>query len=337
MTSRKCNYFAFNVKGFWVTPFKPNCDDNDNHSSTLVFSAVEVIGKQNNTCVIPPLPEPRIGLTVSRLKKSVIACGGFFHHDRSACYQYFPVLRRWVHTTNLPTSTSYLASVGEGYYLYVVGGRFWDHQSSELNYLNATWQYNAITRIWNPLHDLETPTADGCLLALHGDLIFVGGSIGRYRYESEPSNVWVLRKGASSWEKNLVKPLLAPRMWQSCLITNYASQIGIMVVGGYYNGISAMFLPLTEFHQAKRGALSTDWQWVGSLPEDRKWGPALGLVNGILTVAGGQDYGDNTIDELSEENSFWRRSTGKTLKWKREFSSHVTVPSWWFPACGLDF
>jgi hypothetical protein len=35
---------------------------------------------------------------------------------------------------------------------------------------------------------------------------------------------------------------------------------------------------------------------LGSLPEERKWGPALGSVDGQLSIAGGKDYGDDTVD-----------------------------------------
>ena len=31
-------------------------------------------------------------------------------------------------------------------------------------------------------------------------------------------------------------------------------------------------------------------------PQARKWGSAIGYVNGKLTLAGGGDYGDNTIE-----------------------------------------
>lgn len=48
--------------------------------------------------------------------------------------------------------------MGEGYHLFVVGGRFWDFQSNEFSYLNTTWRYDAITRVWTPLPDLEVPT-----------------------------------------------------------------------------------------------------------------------------------------------------------------------------------
>ncbi len=35
---------------------------------------------------------------------------------------------------------------------------------------------------------------------------------------------------------------------------------------------------------------------MGLLPAERKWGPAMGFVDGVLTIAGGGDYGDDSMD-----------------------------------------
>jgi hypothetical protein len=40
------------------------------------------------------------------------------------------------------------------------------------------------------------------------------------------------------------------------------------------------------------------WDYKGSLPEERQWGPAVGLVAGIPVIATGKNYGDVTIEEL---------------------------------------
>ena len=50
------------------------------------------------------------------------------------------------------------------------------------------------------------------------------------------------------------------------------------------------------------------WDYVGSLPEERQWGPAVGLVAGIPVIATGKNYGDVTIDEL-DNSGFKIRST----------------------------
>ena len=49
-------------------------------------------------------------------------------------------------------------------------------------------------------------------------------------------------------------------------------------------------------------------------------------------MAGGGDYGDETVDVLEGAN--WRRSEVK-MRYKREFSAGVTVPSEWFPDCSF--
>ena len=42
---------------------------------------MEVIGR-HNSCEVAPLPEPRLGFTLARLKRTVVACGGFHIYER---------------------------------------------------------------------------------------------------------------------------------------------------------------------------------------------------------------------------------------------------------------
>ena len=151
----------------------------------------------------------------------------------------------------------------------------------------------------------------------------------------------------SSWIK--MPDLPDKRMWPGCVVTSVGEQQGILVVGGYYNGVSSMFLPL----QDSRGhSLETfghnrnmpRWEYVGGLTkvhfitvkrekvffQERKWGFAFGYIGSSLAAAGGGDYGDETVDVL--EHGSWRRSRVKMMV-KREFSAGVTVPSHWFPEC----
>ena len=66
---------------------------------------------------------------------------------------------------------------------------------------------------------------------------------------------------------------------------------------------------------------------MGSLPEERKWGAALGHVDGALTIAAGIDYGDDTIDVY--DGSQWSRE-GKAVivfghaKWDYSANSMCT-------------
>ena len=76
-------------------------------------------------------------------------------------------------------------------------------------------------------------------------------------------------------------------------------QLGILVAGGYYNGIATMFLPISPYltppgaapggPRRGGGALRTEegWRWFGSMPGERKWGPALGRIDGRIAIAGG--------------------------------------------------
>ncbi len=45
------------------------------------------------------------------------------------------------------------------------------------------------------------------------------------------------------------------------------------------------------------------WDYVGSLPEERQWGPAVGLVAGIPVIATGKNYGDGTLEELDSSGN----------------------------------
>ena len=110
------------------------------------------------------------------------------------------------------------------------------------------------------------------------------------------------------------------------------------MAGGYYNGVTTMFLPMTSRLTSRSGPTGWEWEWMGALPKERKWGPAMGSVDGVLTIAGGFDYGDETMDEFDPEAGQWIRSESKKLAFKREFASHTTVPHYWFkPWCGEEF
>ncbi|CAB4054376.1 unnamed protein product [Lepeophtheirus salmonis] len=76
--------------------------------------------------------------------------------------------------------------------------------------------------------------------------------------------------------------------------------------------------------------LDTGNGWA-PLTEDRKWKPAIGLVNGQLIVATGGNYGDNRI-EVYDGERHWTLRRDK-LRYKREYAGHTKVPHYWFPHC----
>ena len=96
--------------------------------------------------------------------------------------------------------------------------------------------------------DVPFIPADSCLVAFAGDLLLVAGATaGRYRYAHDPSVVQVLLRGARAWRTDVLPPLPAQRMWQACVVTEMDGEVGLYVAGGYYNGRSTMFLPLTNY------------------------------------------------------------------------------------------
>lgn len=58
----------------------------------------------------------------------------------------------------------------------------------------------------------------------------------------------------------------------------------------------------------------------------------MGFIGDKVAVAGGGDYGDETVDIM--EGAGWRRSE-VSMAYKREFCVGVTVPSHWFPHCSF--
>ena len=107
----------------------------------------------------------------------------------------------------------------------------------------------------------------------------------------------------------------------------------MVIAGGYYNGRRTMSTPLTSL--LINQIPNPSWRELDWLPEERQWGPAIGLVAGIPTMAGGKNYGDTTIDTLQNEH-YWNRDPNRELNYKREFTVGLTVPHTWFPSyCGF--
>ena len=101
-----------------------------------------------------------------------------------------------------------------------------------------------------------------------------------------------------------------------------------------------MAIPLTSLivpQSPSYGApvVTEEWRYLDYLPDERQWGPAVGLVAGELTISGGKNYGDVTIDKI-ENDYYWNRDNKRELRYKREFLVGLTVPHTWFPTfCGF--
>ena len=73
-----------------------------------------------------------------------------------------------------------------------------------------------------------------------------------------------------------------------------------------------------------------EWEQLGDMKEARRRGPALGSVMGKVVVAGGGDWGTDTVEVL--EGSKWKKMNFR-MKERREHAAYVTVDSQWFPKC----
>ena len=117
--------------------------------------------------------------------------------------------------------------------------------------------------------DLPEPVADHCMLVTKSGvrrrLWVIGGSSAPQRYKVE-----VFAKDLdvhqSSWIR--MPELLDKRMWQGCVETTLGYQTGILVVGGYYNGVSSMFLPLEDHRGRSLETFGLNrnmprWEFVG--------------------------------------------------------------------------
>jgi len=161
----------------------------------------------------------------------------------------------------------------------------------------------------------------------------MGGSNYPQRYKAEVYALNLDQPGAG-WTKMPDMP--DSRMWPACVFTEIEGVKGIVLAGGYYNGVSSMWLPLERNGRSlETYGLTGDqpkWEWLSSLKQGRKWGAAVGYVGRTVVLAGGGDYGDDTIEVLQGRD--WQKSR-LTMKFKREFTAGVTVPSEWFPHCGF--
>ncbi len=103
-----------------------------------------------------------------------------------------------------------------------------------------------------------------------------------------------------------------------------------MIVGGYYLGMATMFLPLSALASSSSTSPDSGWRWLASLPAERKWGTALGSVDGILTAAGGKVVcrKPKTVKKLKFQ-LITLRTTNRNIR------TMATTPwtSWW-AACG---
>ena len=74
-----------------------------------------------------------------------------------------------------------------------------------------------------------------------------------------------------------------------------------------FKSITKILISLLRSDRMSQRFLNHRWDWVGSLPEERQWGPAVGLVAGIPVIATGKNYGDVTLEELDNSGMHFFR------------------------------
>jgi len=311
------------------------------HHETV--SSVEVIGEKG-LCEIAGLPTPLYGMSAGRIGNRVLVCGGFYYYYRNDCYEFEPNRGTWLKSRiSLDSPNAFMGGLDQGGRFFMAGGRNFiqgdGRQAKDWHYYTTLMEYK--TDKWRKVVDLPEPLADLCMARTEAGgrtrLWIMGGSNSPQRYKSavyslelEPSS-----RQLPSWKKMPDMP--EERMWQKCTAVMIQGSSGILVAGGYYNGGSSMWLPLQDRagNSLETYGVTRDqpkWEWLSSLTSERKWGAAMGYIGDKFALAGGGDYGDNTIEVLEDRD--WRR-LNFTMKFKREFTAGVTVPSEWFPHCNL--
>ena len=164
------------------------------------------------------------------------------------------------------------AAGGPGGNYYYAGGRSYNHETREWDYLSSAWKYNSISSNWIQLQSLKNATgkdnlslfrirdifyckalllispsrifcflADSCLVSYNNDLFLIGGSRSWYRYADEPSKVWVLfndNRGSQSWRDDIIPPLMGSRMWHGCSIATLNRKVIIIPIQNIVSSIT---------------------------------------------------------------------------------------------------
>jgi len=303
--------------------------------------AVEIVGL-NSSCEIHGLPTPLHGMSAARLGDKVVTCGGYHDYYRWQCYEYTPSRGVWVESrVRLTKPSAFMATLATDNEFYVAGGR--NFRSGDGSKAENWFWWDSLLKLendqWQKVVDLPEPLADACLVRtyLKGKrrMWLIGGSNSPQRYKSD---VYSIELGSEQPEWKRMPNMPEERMWHVCAFTEVEGEKGILVAGGYYNGFSSMWLPLEDRNgnSLETHGLTGDqprWEWFSTLTEERKWIAGLGKIGPYFALAGGGAYGDNTVEILSG-NTFQR--IGVEMRYKREFTAGVTVPSEWFPHCNLQ-
>ena len=60
-------------------------------------------------------------------------------------------------------------------------------------------------------------------------------------------------------------------------------QVSMIIAGGYYRGFETMAISLSSL-VIPGWTQNFQWSYLGYLPEERQWAPALGIVKHVLKI-----------------------------------------------------
>lgn len=134
-----------------------------------------------------------------------------------------------------------------------------------------------------------------------------------------------------NWEEEVapitMKPPKVRPVGQGCHTTHIGSELGLFIAGGFQgSGKRVKWLPMSRPGRPMVEELD-------KLVEARRWAPSVGGVGDSIVVAGGCNWGCNTIEVFSRKEKRWR--SGGRMRFRREYAAAVTVDSSWFPQCNF--
>ena len=184
-----------------------------------------------------------------------------------------------------PVAGGALAQVGTK--LHFIGGYAADRQTA----LDVHWTLDLTQPdAWQEAAPMPAPRGHGALVHLGARLYYIGGQTG---HDAPPLDdhpeVFVYETGPGDWRR--AAPLPAPRSHHQHATAVHDGRI--LVVGGIdksrppllrQRGMATLFVYDPE---------QDSWTTEGHLPEGRT-GASAGVIDGILIVTGGSDFGNNS-------------------------------------------
>ncbi len=316
------------LNGLWTNGRLPSCVRPDamlllgGRSDTygVLASAELVTGRGVCRGAVPPLPAMRWRTITQTLGRDrVITCGGVnaFGDPKADCWTLgfgSSSPPRWSKSPSMHTARDAAAWAYESGTLFVLGGSL----GKLSGYTDSVEAYDGSKWLEAPV--MSSSRYSHCAVPLgNGSLIITGGYGGLSAAErlDVATGQW-----ASLPEMNPV------RAQHGCALVTLGGREGVLVVGGDSGGTrlkDVRFLPLED---------PVEWQRVPDLNTAR-WGrPAVGVVDGRITVAAGWDGTRDldTVEYYDEQREEWRR-TASRLQTERRWPASTPISLSLFPKC----